>query len=483
MSISRILGDLWDIAVFIVTVVVPALLALLVFAVLAFLLFAALRATLAYLLSSFRTASETGERFLEQLVDALVRAADWLLDATGLTLATLAHGFFRRAGERGSHRLFRATPRQASQAAIARSQFVRANLERAYQRKIVEVPPGLATPFTPEQANLDRAAALAQVVRLEYQLSAMESSPELLLFARVTDALTCILRGAILSQDAQQVSQPAPTFDVSLRRLPRWERRGRRFDWIAVVGTDHRELFRAQLLRLQDWLGIGVDFAGPLDVQLQRSCQQTPDNLGTVAGCLRSLSGRADYALTCAHVIPSCEKRRFATLKPGSEVPDAALLKPHTGCLTPQVSGSPLRAATVEEIKTLHSDDKLMRRVGGHSWSYQGWVSDRVASYPVEKLVYEFPACIVKLKRNWYGPVLWPLFRRRFTKKGDSGSWVVVPPGILGPEEVLLGMVHAGGVHGSYVILAQPLIDYFERLLRTENEPVDELLAAPYKEN
>jgi hypothetical protein len=173
---------------------------------------------------------------------------------------------------------------------------------------------------------------------------------------------------------------------------------------------------------------------------------------------------------------------------PGNDNPDAALLKLHAECLIPQATSKPLRAATLEEVKNLHSQDKLVRRLGGKSRLYAGWVSARVASYPVMDghhgpVLHEFPACIVKLTRNWYGPVLWPLFRRKFTRKGDSGSWVVVPKGTLGPDEVLLGMVHAGGIDGSYVILAQPLIKFFERLLLKDDEHVSELLAIPYEEN
>jgi hypothetical protein len=85
-------------------------------------------------------------------------------------------------------------------------------------------------------------------------------------------------------------------------------------------------------------------------------------------------------------------------------------------------------------------------------------------------------------KRIYFICIRWFLFRQRFSVNGDSGSWVVVPAGVIGPEERLLDMIHAGGIHGSHVILAEPLLAFFKELLNDTGKLVPDLLAAPFEE-
>jgi hypothetical protein len=73
---------------------------------------------------------------------------------------------------------------------------------------------------------------------------------------------------------------------------------------------------------------------------------------------------------------------------------------------------------------------------------------------------------IVRLRRVRYFWVLpWPLFRRRFSLDGDSGSFAITAPGADGAPGLWLGMIHAADGPNSMVIAAQPLLDYLDRVV------------------
>jgi hypothetical protein len=209
-----------------------------------------------------------------KIANTLYNALQDVIDGTIGQLSALFYfaslAVFRRAGQRRSRKSFITTREQARAAAEQREQFVARELERTPGHTIIEMPPGLPEIDDFDRKELSRPESIAQRIRLEYQTTA-----EMLLFGRLVDTLTYLTR--------LKYPKAQPTFDVSLRRLRRWERRSYRFDWIATIGVDQWQLFEPELVKLQEWLGIGVEFTKPAISQLQRACLDgSPKNIGTV---------------------------------------------------------------------------------------------------------------------------------------------------------------------------------------------------------
>lgn len=462
---------------------------------------AAARAGIERLLRHLSAAAEAPASWLIGTITRIATAIDELVDLVQRVIAYLVHivrlAIARPAGGRRSHRLFRGSRRDAVEAAASRRSYVRRALARGTTREIIEVPPGVADVPGLVNDSLSPAEQAGQQVRLAYQ-----QADELLLFGRVHDCLVYLARLAAYRDlpvtpapgalEAVRSADPV-MFDLSLRRLSRWERRKNDFGWIATIGTPDPAFFRQSLLDLRQWLGIGVEFArlSPAAMHAKpklpataRSCEKTPANVGTVAGMVRPRAGGGAYALTCNHVIPQCPNLLFADGPPGGQVPDAVLAHIGAGCFAlGELSRQTMPALSAEAVNGLLENGVRLRRVGGYSRRYAGYITDAVASYRVGQRLHAFPACKVVLHRLvYFGCIPWPLFRRRYSLPGDSGAWVVAPAAAAGEPERLLGMVHAGGVRGCYVILAAPLLDYFETRARQAGIALTGLSALPFKE-
>ncbi|GEM_PF-5696800 len=466
--LGTLLSWLSDAFIFIVTVIVPVIIAL---AVVAF--------AFSLLFGLARNVRRWMSRVRDQVGSIVAATSEELELFVFSSLHFLGAAFVREVGLRHCHNLFRPSSREAAErAAIERQQFVRREIERRPTREIIEIAPGLPEVEGLLHNDLSEHRSIAQEVRLQYQAA----STELLLFARLFDTLVYLVR----LDEYNQGSRRGPvSFDVSLRKLRRWERGARNsFGWVATIGTRDRQLFEESLTELREWLGLGIEFTKPARHQLQRRCLQDDDQraLGTIAGILQERVLESAYPITCSHVLPGkCNNKVFADFVPGNDVPDAMLLKQHMICIPSKELLPPLKVVTASEVALLHSGETRLQRLAGHSPKYTGWLPNGVyQSYMTEGVTYNFSACSVLLLRRLYFVVSWPLFRRRFSLRGDSGSWVIVPAGILGPEPRLLGMIQAGGPHGSHVLLAEALLAYFEKLLKLEPASLE---ARPFRES
>jgi hypothetical protein len=437
-------------------------------------------------------AAELPSALISEIARTLVDIFEKIGDLAGRMTAQVVHVlrlvFARRAGRRRSRKLFQASQTDAAAAAVDREAFIRRALAVRPVPEILEVPPGVERRPGLVGTTLSGGEEAGQDIRVRYQ-----QSEELLLYGRVRDCLVCLTRLASLEREGEGAESGIPvTFDMSLRRLQRRERRRGDFEWIVTIGTASPDFFRQSLLDLRDWLGIGIEFARPSPAVLHagrkrlpkvRSCRNTPDNIGTVAGTVRSEQSDAAYALTCSHVIPQCPNMLFND-HPGEDVPDATLARIDTPCFTVATpSDKPLPVMTAAEIADLVKTSGRVRRIGGYSRRHAGWLTDAWSSYRVGDRFHSFPACKVVLDRTiYFGFCPWPLFRRRYSLPGDSGAWVVAPPLAPGDQPRLLGMIHAGGIYGSYVILAEPLLAYFEKRAERAGATLANLLVTPFEE-
>jgi hypothetical protein len=375
-----------------------------------------------------------------------------------------ARSFLR--GQRPEKPLFESNQSDAAQSAANRRSFLtqtfRSCGRSAAPFEIIEIPPGYGS--TAMAGPLDELSAAAQMVQLLYQASSQQA----LLFARVTDALISIWRS---SRNAQPSGADAPDVQVTLRPLRWWEKNGSNFPWVAVIRTDHPEIFEGPLLALRQWLGIGVNFRPAVRLELHRGCARS-EGRGAVAGFIRSLSKGVDYALTCAHVIPeTCDQTRIY-VRPirgdRQRIPDAALLKPHD-CISQGIT-SRIRPVPRRVLEAMSEARSPIIRLGGYSSIVKGFVSHTRSEQPLGGVLNRFPSCVVQPRRVWRYGIPTPFLLKRFSKKGDSGAWAVTQTGSGRVERYWIGMVVAGGkdTTETTVLLAGPLLCYFRNVMKDE---------------
>ncbi|CAN7389015.1 MULTISPECIES: hypothetical protein [Rhizobium] len=347
--------------------------------------------------------------------------------------------------------LFLASIADALAAESGRRSFIERSLLTDRQIKIRETPPLFETPEGPRR--LSNAEASAQEIRLRYQ-----KERETVLFGRAGDALQT------LSEFATRSGETSLEYSLSLRKLSFWERRQGYLDWVVTIATPHRELIEGHLLRLKEWLGIGVEFGAYSPATLHRACRDTPEEMGTIAGGVKTVSDLL-YALTCKHVLPRCDHDIFPTLSPGADIPDATLINMHDGCFAGHF-GSALPIVEQSFLSDLYAEGRYVTRLGGAS-PVEGYVENRVSEYTIDGTLYSFPACTVAVRRRRIlGLFVYPRTSKGFSKKGDSGSWVVAG---LGGKNSFLGLIHGGTERFSYVILAEPLFEFLNDRLAAIN--------------
>jgi hypothetical protein len=446
-------------------------------------------------------------QFLRDLVSAISGLLGSIAKRLSIDLKESATEFltsFRRiviarripAVRRKSKPLFRTSHEEASAAAVQRGKYLRSVVGDAGvldRREYQELPPGFDEGIrgSDELGWLD---ALIQTVTLRAQLG----NDSYALFGRVVDALIAILRqtGELSLTSAKRFTRGG-SLDASLKPLGAREVSEGQFPWVVVVGTNRPELVGEKLFALKDWLGIGIDIARPLNVQPYWACRETADSIGTIAGLLFRISSadspnlrpiaRGAYALTCAHVAPKCNchvvAQRDKDKDKASRIdgPDALLIPSDSKCLmldTPEIDV--LRPARPSEIDALARPEKafagrmwkLVRRKGGESRALPGIILCPLACHTStyestgENEFKPVPMAQVVLYRLKYlfGLIPWPMFRRYFSRPGDSGSWVITED-----EKSWVGMLTEGDTRAnlSYVLRAPELIEYFGMLIKS----------------
>lgn len=400
---------------------------------------------------------------------------------------------FRRyvTAKRRTKTLFRANISDANRAAKERLHFLKEKLgESTFYtfEQILELPPGLdETVICSEE--LSPQDAIAQMVRLRWQLQ----EDLYLIFGRLQDTLVALLRreGYMpITVDKKFIENNI--FDISLRRLPHNEISSEIFPWTIIVGTNKPKFITDKLMSLREWIGIGIEIAKPLRVKRLGFCKHSPDVVGEVAGLLmQTVDDRNEqdsviktkiFALTCKHVIPYCDcDVAHGSLDRGSQ-PDAALLPLYGNCFTSDnFKTVPIDTATRAQIKDFSVREIRVRRLGGDSKIYFGLIENPLTSFACDGVLSEFPAFSVVLDKKYFlGLIPYPLFRKTFSKPGDSGAWVLSEE-----RDKWLGMVFVGSTRArlTYVLIGEALLSHFKLdLIRLSSNKIINKLRPLYLE-
>lgn len=440
-------------------------------------------------------------RFLRDLIDTIAGilgsfAKRVLIKLKEIVMEFQRVVFTRRAPavRRKSKVLFRTSNEDAKTAVFRRKEYLRSVIgddEALVRRELNELPPH----FDDEIRSFDELGfldSLIQKVTLRMQLE----NDSYALFGRVVDALVAILRQTgELSLTSTKRFTNGGSLDVSLKPLSEREFSEGQFPWVVVVGTNLPELVAEKLLTLKDWLGIGIDIARPLTVQPYWACGKSDDSNGTIAGLLRISSLNESnshptvsttYALTCAHVAPKCDCHVIGEHNNNRDKEgringiDALLIPTNSKCLKLDTAEiDVLRTTRPSEIDTLAKPERhisgrkwnLVKRKGGESRALPGII---LCPFACHTSVYqptgesEFRAIpmaqvVLYQTKYFFGLIPWPMFRRYFSRPGDSGSWVLSEN-----EESWVGMLTEGDkrAHLSYVLRAPELIEYLEMLVK-----------------
>lgn len=379
---------------------------------------------------------------------------------TRVILASIGFAFGGLPGGRDERPVFRGSRRRAGDAAAQRQRYVQSQLAQFANQppdsELLEIPPILAErinslPLTPEAGD-------ARLVTLSFQ----QEREEFVLFGRVIDALSCLLRTVELNQVRE--------VEVVLRHLRWWELSLNEYPWVVVVRSNRRRELADALLSIREWLGIGVHMAKPGRWRPQMRCS-TSGKDGTVAGYVASRASGERFPLTCAHVVGAkCQQALINRQTGRNREPDAALLVPHS-CCDPWKDGREVALVSTAEIDTAMKQQLKIRRAGGSARPGIGYVKNRLACYLSGQTSEYFPTFIAE---SWPMSFVvnlfsWPPFFRRFSEPGDSGAWVLVDDKNA-ERPAWLGIVVAGGEgrnrRESYVVMAKPLMNYFNRRLR-----------------
>jgi hypothetical protein len=239
-----------------------------------------------------------------------------------------------------------------------------------------------------------------------------------------------------------------------------------------VIGTNRRRELKREIAKLEEWLGVEVQIAKPLKLRPLAACKCSPRNPGVVTGCFvhSDASGTtSEYGVTCAHVIPNnCEaKAERADLGLASE-PDAVLLKATDTCFPLGKTRKPVSAAGIPFGRAAAIEETQFRRLGGPSRKGPGLIEYSMTEFPRDGVMSTFPAFTIARRRLYFlfGLMPWPPFCR-FSRPGDSGSWVVT-----GDGATWLGMITHGARSGTSVgMYADALLTHFQDRLRSGKTP------------
>jgi hypothetical protein len=246
---------------------------------------------------------------------------------------------------------------------------------------------------------------------------------------------------------------------------------GRLFPWKSVIETDDPEYYLKNLAPIGEWLGIGVDLMPRRPVHLLKRCIEPGGLEGVVGGLVEDSE---QFAMTCNHVLsPNCSSARVRgnpyidPSLPKNE-PDAALVRLDTPCL--EVPNGRRKRRYIVPSDQVLADCVQNRtevfKLNSRARKNPGFVHNVTQFIPQteEGPPYRCPNVEIKPYQNSYifGALKLPLFNGRFSKPGESGSWVEHKE--MG---IWFGMVVCGMPDGStYAVLGDYLLDYFQERLK-----------------
>jgi hypothetical protein len=362
-----------------------------------------------------------------------------------------------------------------------RAQLAEVGAEGVLRREFLEIPPGMENVRTRTFAD-NLPEALGQMARLRWQLEA----DELLLAERLVDAIVLLRR--------QGARYPPPTTEsYPLVKLEPLGAAGRDdlFPWKAVIETDEQEFYVQTLKPLQEWLGLGVDFAPRRSVKLFRQCIEPGGSEGVIGGLVED-SER--FAMTCHHVLsPTCgsvkvrgnpyDSPEMILNQPDVDnEPDAALIDVNTPCLDVPAGSRMKRFTSATQQLVLQSAARRVKvfKLNARPKKNPGFVFSPVPIMPTSEYgaAFRFPHVEIKPYQQSYfsGWLRLPLFNNYFSQQGESGSWVVEKE--MG---IWFGMVIAGMEDGTtFAALGQPLLDFFEQQLKNLRRSSTSTKLAPF---
>jgi len=397
-----------------------------------------------------------------------VTRIEWLFVATILFWAAVAvlsrilHN--RQLGHGRKRYQIAPPPLQTSMAASAdRRRALTRHIERFSSEggiglEFIEHPPGLEN-VRAREFPLNDVARYWHASRLNLQLE----DDGFRLLERVTDTFVCLQRAGRISADQ---------FPYAIHLQRKSAKTKLIAPWLAVISSDEPDVLFKVLedLEIRDWLGIGIDFVsrkskthrnenGPEATPTPPSaapsaprggappaaaagggaavafgrCTLGNDGLDGRVGGTIGLGGQK-IGVTCRHVLSTdCGSIAFPMypLRPlpadfTQEVPDVAFIKLNNACFSEDT------AHVSEDISAMSQDD-LDKAVKSRIIVAKSPRTDRRRGVIVTSEMSGF-----KLGNHFYrGPhfgltqyfvnvlgITWPLWKR-FSKPGDSGSWIV----------------------------------------------------------
>jgi hypothetical protein len=245
-------------------------------------------------------------------------------------------------------------------------------------------------------------------------------------------------------------------------------RRALPFPWTVIIETNQRQFWEDTLKPLEEWLAIRIEFADVVAVYQFGRCQFPDGAEGIVGGFV--VANNDGWPMTCSHVVSSkCQSLALGTAFPVNEYdPDAVLLRNRMPCFPEAARKTrPLDFAIQNDITDFIRRGRLVKKLPPGRSRPKGKIMCQARGFPVGGVLYRFPHLQIEPALiSIFGVFIWPLFNRRFSTPGQSGTWVA--------EETsnrFVGMIVVGNEYHNfaYIIESEPLIHYLRDNLRTSD--------------
>ena len=340
--------------------------------------------------------------------------------------------------------------------------------------EFLEIPP-----FYQNQVPLKRIK-LNNSIGLRSNLKYQQKFDELLLLGRVMDAIKCIER--IHKKDIFQKNEN--NFILKLEKNHNGNHNEQLFSWKVLIKTNYLpDLYIKELKKIQDWLGIGIDYKkSRRKIKFLGECHINNNaKKGLIGGNIHTSDDRI-FQLTCNHVISSkckaCHLREeeldVAVLDMLNNGNNESLECIDNNCFiypTPKdrlYTPVFITAAEDKVIRSFMEEGKFVQKVHPKTNKILGIVRPKYTMF-ARSDGSTSPLC---LEVNSFSRIailnfFYKMFDINFTKSGDSGSWV------FGLNSTLwIGMVVAIEGRNSFIIPSKLLLNFVSDKLNIDIQQV-----------